>query len=170
MTPQTRSPGMEETRDFSREKGEIVLFMVSDILSGLNIRHVQEISRNPVITRVYRAPEYVRGVINLRGQVVTLVDMRIIFGLEPSLPHRDMRIIVVRWQGEPIGLLVDSVHDIVEVDLAALEPPPSNVRGVTGSLFSCIYKRPSALVALVDLDEALGAHKDSYAIRQKVER
>lgn len=138
-----------------KKSGEMVVFTVGTIICGLCITHVVEICRNFKITTVHRAPAAIRGVIHLRGQVVTVVDMRTIFRA-PQIPvGRESRIIMVKSQNESLGLLVDEVDDIIVVEPQNLQPPPPNVKGVAGSLFTCIYKRPRELVSVLNLEEVL---------------
>ncbi|MDQ7827103.1 MAG: chemotaxis protein CheW [Candidatus Eremiobacteraeota bacterium] len=134
---------------------EAVIFKIGDILCGLDIRHVQEICKNTDITRVYYSPAFISGVINLRGTVVTVINLRHLFKMKENHRSVTSRIIIVDSGGERIGLLVDIVHDIIEIDRSFLEPPPSNIKGVAGSLFTSIYKKPRELVSIMNLEEVL---------------
>jgi len=148
--------GFVMDRDVCDQKSEMMLvFSVGAISCGLCVTNVGEICRNLEITPVFRAPAAVRGVIHLRGQVVTVVDMRTIFNSPRAGIGRESRIIVVKSMDESLGLLVDAVEDIIAVDHKNLKPPPPNVKGVAGSLFTCIYKRPFDLVAVLNLEAAL---------------
>ena len=99
---------------------ELVLFSVGNLLCGLDIRQVQEINNRLEITSVHHAPPYVRGVVNLRGQLITVIDLRRKLGMAALETQVDMRIIVARGQDGTVGLLVDRVADIVEIDGNAL--------------------------------------------------
>lgn len=134
---------------------EIIIFTVGDLLCGLDISHAQEINRNLSITPVPQSPDYVRGVLNLRGQVITVVDLRVKLELDSVDISPDMRIIVVRTGTDGVGLLVDSVDDIVPVRERDLTPPPSNIGGVRGEFFSAVYKMDSNLAAIVDIEHVL---------------
>lgn len=135
---------------------EFVLFNVGDMHCGLETSCVQEIfNKNTEITVVHRAPQYVRGVINLRGDIVTIIDLRLKFGFEPLEIGDATQIVVVRHGDESIGLLVDSVSDVVSADPADIEAPPSNVGGITGAYFDGIYKLETELVVVLDKDELL---------------
>jgi purine-binding chemotaxis protein CheW len=114
---------------------ELIVFQVGDLLCGVEIRHVQEINKHLEITTVYHAPSYVRGVVNLRGHIVTVLDLRETFGLTPQPLHNAMRIVMVNLQGEPVGLLVDGVHDVVRAEGKDIQLPPANVSGVSGRFF-----------------------------------
>lgn len=134
---------------------KLALFHSGELLLGLDIVHVQEINQNFIITVVHRAPDYVRGVINLRGEIVTVIDLRRKFGFAPLAEEEEMQIIIVRQGDENIGLLVDAVSDVVMAGEEDIEPPPSNLAGVTGHFFKGIFKLEHELVAILDIDELL---------------
>jgi len=134
---------------------KLALFESGNLLCGLDIAHVQEINKNIAVTVVHRAPKYVCGVINLRGEIVTVVDLRTKFGFEPLAQDAETQIVIVRQGDENIGLLVDSVNDVVIADEKDIEPPPSNMAGVTGRFFKGIYKLEHGLVAILNIDELL---------------
>lgn len=145
-------PQSHPTNDTIRK---LVLFESGNLLCGLDIAHVQEINKNIAVTIVHRAPESVRGVINLRGEIVTIVDLRTKFGFEPLVQDDETQIVIVRQGDENIGLMVDSVSDVVIADEKNIEQPPSNLAGVTGRFFKGIYKLEHSLVAILNIDELL---------------
>lgn len=134
---------------------ELIIFTVGDLLCGLDIAQAQEINRNLSITPVPQAPKYVRGVLNLRGQVITIIDLRVKLELEPVEISEDKRIIVVRNDADGVGLLVDSVSDIIAVNESDLTIPPSNIGEVRGEFFSAVYKMETHLAAVVDIKKIL---------------
>ena len=140
---------------FDGETRELVLFSSGNLLCGLDIRQVQEINKNLEITRVHHAPPYVRGVLNLRGQLLTVIDLRKKLGLEMVDIDADMRIIVAKGGERIVGMLVDRVADIIEASVDEMEPPPSNIDAVPGSFFSAIYKMEMGLAAVLDLEQVL---------------
>jgi purine-binding chemotaxis protein CheW len=133
----------------------LTLFNVGDILCGVSTSHVRGIIKHFEITDVPGAPEYVRGVLNLRGRIVTIIDLRKKFGLESLAISHKMGIVVVSSEGEDIGLLVDVVEDVVTADSKHLKPPPSNIGEVTGRFFSHILKMKKERIALLNLDQLL---------------
>ena len=137
------------------EDRELVLFRSGDLLCGVDVSRVQEINRNLDITAVHRAPDYVRGVLNLRGQLLTVIDLRRKLGMESASIDPDMRVVVVRRDGAEVGLLVDQIVDIIEAGGSNMEPPPANVAGVAGVFFCAVYKMETALAAVLDLDRVL---------------
>jgi purine-binding chemotaxis protein CheW len=134
---------------------QFATFYVGHMLLGVDIRVVQEINRQSEITQVPHAPDYVRGVINLRGDVATIVDLRAILGLPPSEASRQTRNLIVHHQGEAIGLLVDQISDILTLREDEISPPPTNVDGVDGRLMSGVCTLESEIVVLLDIDEVL---------------
>ena len=119
-------------RSAAKTTTQISTFFVGDILLGLDISHVQEINRHLDVTAVPHSPSFVRGVINLRGEVVTVVDMRTILGLPRGEVTRDCRNVVIHSEGELIGLIVDQIADILTIPIREIDPPPANVDGVEG--------------------------------------
>ena len=134
---------------------QFATFYVGHMLLGVDIRVVQEINRQSEITQVPHAPEYVRGVINLRGEVATVVDLRTILGLPKSDRSQQTRNLIVHHQGEAIGLLVDRISDILTLREDEISPPPTNVDGVDGRLMSGVCTLDSEIVVLLDIDEVL---------------
>lgn len=134
---------------------ELTGFYVGGLLVGVNIMQIQEINRNLELTSVPHAPDFVRGVVNLRGEVVTVVDLRKILGMEPAEITEKSRNVIVTSKDEQIGLLVDRIADVVTVPVAQIAPPPPNVNGVDGSFFKGVYKMESELLIILDIEEAL---------------
>jgi purine-binding chemotaxis protein CheW len=134
---------------------EWIVLEVGNILCGVAITQIQEINKQIEMTPVHHAPTYVRGVINLRGQIVTIIDLRVKFGLQPLELNEERCIVVVRWAGENIGLLADRIQDIIVADVAEILEPPANIGSVTGTFFSGIYPMEHGLVAFLCLSELL---------------
>ncbi len=143
------------------EPRELSVFQIGDLYCGIDIKGIQEINRYQDITPVTNAPSYIKGIINLRGNIITIIDMRAKFGLETTLePHPDARILVVNDGEEQIGLLVDRMVDVVIAEPNDIEPPPSNIQGVAGTYFSNILKQKNRLVAILNTDEILMAEEN----------
>lgn len=146
---------MGQKQEEIAEGRELALFQIKETIYGVNTRDVQEINQNIRITRVHRAPDYVRGVINLRGEIVTVIDLREKFGLPSVAINEDMQVVVVRYKEENIGLLVDSMLDVISVRPQDIMPPPANLDGAIGSYFEGVYQMTEGLVAIVNLNELL---------------
>ena len=128
---------------------DIVTFRVCDMLCGLNIVDVQEIKRIHQITAVHRAPREVRGVVNMRGRIVTIIDVRLKLGFEPA-SRGPALVIIVPHRDELLGLLVDDVDDIVHAEPGAIAPAPENLEGAERELFCGVLKLDQTLVAILD--------------------
>ena len=138
---------------------QLIVFRVGELLLGLEIDRIQEINRQVEITAVPKAPEYVRGVINLRGEVVTVIDPKAILGLPETEVTKSSRNLVIQSDDEMIGLVVDQVADILSVSSAEIASAPANVHGVDGRFFSGVYTSDTDIVVLVNLDELLGGNE-----------
>jgi purine-binding chemotaxis protein CheW len=128
---------------------DIVTFRVCDMLCGLDIVDVQEIKRIHQITAVHRAPPEVRGVVNMRGRIVTIIDVRQKLGF-PAIVTGPALVIIVPHGEELLGLLVDDVDDIVRAEPGAIAPAPENLEGVERELFCGVLKLDQTLVAILD--------------------
>lgn len=152
--------------DVGHDQLQLATFYVADLCLALEIAQIQEIIRNINVTPVPNAPPEVNGVINLRGEVTTVVDLRSVLRL-PTLEMRtDMRTLVVRSQGESIGLIVDRVGDITAVDPQAIMPSPPNVGSVAGQFFRGVCPRESEIIVVLDLEQALStspSHRNQAA-------
>lgn len=147
---------MEQSKDLSSANTkELAIFQVGDMPCGLDTSLVREIIKNTQLTKVHLAPDYVRGVINLRGEIATVIDLRKKFALEPVEDNGNMEIVVVRRGSENIGLLVDRVRDVIWADKNNITPPPSNIGGITGVFFEGIFKMEHELVSILNSEELL---------------
>ncbi len=139
----------------SGDELEFATFYVGNILLGLDIQQIEEINRQLAMTAAPHAPHFVRGVVNLRGEVATVVDLRAILGMPPVEITDQSRNVVVNSRGERIGLLVDRIGDVVRAVTADIEPPPANVSGVDGRFFKGVCKLEKELLVILDVEEAL---------------
>jgi purine-binding chemotaxis protein CheW len=134
---------------------QLVTFTISSEEFGLDILKVQEIIRTMEITRVPRAPAFVEGVINLRGKVIPIVDLRARFGME-SKPHDSQtRIIVVELNAMIVGFVVDSVSEVLRIQSNTVEPPPPIVSGIDSEYISGVGKLDDRLLILIDINKLL---------------
>ena len=134
---------------------EYIVFSVADTFCALNINEVQEIKRFTDITTVHHAPNYVRGVINLRGQIVTVIDLCKKLYYETDKSDTEKRIVIVKHDEEYIGLLVDGIEDVINTEPDEILPPPSNINYPESRFFTGVYKLEDALVAILDKNSIL---------------
>jgi purine-binding chemotaxis protein CheW len=140
---------------------EYVTFYVGDILLGIDITGVDEINQHVEVTPVPHAPQYVCGVLNLRGEVVTVVDLRMILGLPQREIDRTTRTVIVRSKEEQIGLRVDRIADVVKARSDEIDPVPSNFGAVDGRFFKGVYKLETELLLVLNIDAALAGETNS---------
>jgi purine-binding chemotaxis protein CheW len=133
----------------------IVGFQVGRETYGVPITSLHEIVRVPEITAVPDAPEFMEGVINLRGKIVSVIDLRKRFGAREASVHRRNRILVVEHLGRLSGLIVDSASEVLKIPGADVEPPPAVMQetGLTCVTGLCKYK--GRLIMLLDMNKLL---------------
>ena len=131
-------------------------FHVAGQYLGIDVRLVQEIIRSQVLTRVPLAPAVVRGLINLRGQIVTAIDLRRRLDVPERPAGQEPVNVVVRSDDGAVSLLVDEIGDVVTVNGEGFEPPPATLRGPGRELIRGAHKLADRLLLALDLDRVLG--------------
>ncbi len=139
----------------SKKTIELATFYIGDALCGMDILKIQEINKLTQMTKVPQAPDYVLGILNLRGQIVTIIDLGKKLGLGETDVSLDPRNIIVNSAGGHVGLLVMKIGDVVEADLDKLETAPANMRGIQGEFFKGVYKMKANLIGILDIDKVL---------------
>ncbi len=145
----------ETTRTAKTNIIELATFYVGDALCGMDILKIQEINKLTQMTKVPQAPDYVLGILNLRGQIVTIIDLGKKLGLGETDISLDPRNIIVNSTGGHVGLLVRQISDVVEADMNRRERAPANMSGIQGEFFTGVYKTDAHLIGLLDLDKVL---------------
>ena len=136
-------------------------FFLDGLFFGVEVTRVQEVIRQQAMTRVPLAPRTVEGLINLRGQIVTAVDLRRRLELPDRPAEARPMNIVVRHDDGAVAMLVDEIGEVVEVDEAAFERPPETVRGAARQLIPGAYKLSGRLLLILDTDRAVAATADA---------
>ena len=136
-------------------KTQFSTFYVDNLFLGINVQQVQEVIRYQAMTRVLLAPAAIRGLINLRGQIVTAIDMRTCLRLPPRPPQELPMNVVVRDGDNAVSLLVDRIGDVLEVDEELFEAPPSTVRASIRGLITGAYKLSGRLLLVLDTERAI---------------
>ncbi|MNK72860.1 Chemotaxis protein CheW [compost metagenome] len=132
---------------------QLVSFNLDTEEFGVDIGAVQEIVRMPEITKVPRSPDFVEGVVNLRGKIIPVVDLRKRFRLPLGEATKSTRIIIVTIGGKTVGMIVDGVSEVLRLDAASVEPPPEMVTTAIDSAFlKGIAKLEGRLLILLDLE------------------
>lgn len=130
-------------------------FHVDNLYLGIEVQQVQEVIRYQAMTKIPLAPKAIQGLINLRGQIVTAIDLRHCLGLPPRQPGQQPMNVVVRDGENAISLLVDSIGDVVEVEESAFEPPPATARAKVRELIRGAYKQTGHLLLVLDTERAI---------------
>lgn len=136
------------------QKSQFSTFVLDKLLFGVELRQVQEVIRNLEMTRVPLAPDVVSGLINLRGQIVTAIDLRRRLELTPAPEGALPMNVVIRNEDGAVSLLVDEIGDVVEVDEESFEPPPETLRGTVRTMIRGVHKLNNRLMHVLDTEKA----------------
>ncbi|GAB4194810.1 MAG: chemotaxis protein CheW [Phycisphaeraceae bacterium] len=159
MTSQTTTQANEATQQIGQGNGpegellQLVSFEVGEEEYAVPILSVQEINRMMQITRVPQSPEFVEGVINLRGKIIPVIDLRKRFGLTELKESDDVRIIVVEVANRVIGFTVDRVNEVLRINSSIVDPPPSMVCGIDTEYVQGVGKLDDRLLILLNLEK-----------------
>jgi purine-binding chemotaxis protein CheW len=134
---------------------QLCSFSVNGVLFGVDVTHVQEVIRHQDMTPVPLAPSVVSGLINLRGQIVTALDMRARLGLPVRPADQLPTNVVIRHADGVVSLLVDEIGDVVEVDEASFESPPDTLAPASRTLIDGVYKLSPQLLLLLNTERAV---------------
>jgi purine-binding chemotaxis protein CheW len=145
-------------------------FCVDTLLLGVDVQQVQEVIRYQAMTRVPLANKVISGLINLRGQIVTAIDLREQLGLPPRSPERNPMNVVVRDGEEVVSLLVDEIGDVIEVTADSFESPPATARASLRDLITGAYKLPDRLLLVLDTGRALAESDACSAVEARLAR
>ena len=148
----THSVQQDELFEGSGEVLQLVSFQLGPEEYAIDILGVQEIIRMVDITHVPNAPHYVEGVVNLRGKVIPIINLRTRLGLSSAEPTKDTRIIVVEVSHLILGFIVDSVEEVLRLPVEFIEPPPSTGRGGTNEFHKGVGRVEGRLLILLDLE------------------
>jgi purine-binding chemotaxis protein CheW len=154
---------MAEPKILTKNIIELATFYVGNALCGMDILKVQEINKLMEMTKVPQAPDYMLGILNLRGQIVTIIDLGQKLGLGAAELSGDSRNIIINAPGEHVGLLVSRISDVVMADPEKIEPAPANMNGIQGSFFTGVYKTETKLIGILDVREVLRIESDNLS-------
>jgi len=145
----------------SAEITQIVSFRLANEEYGVDIMRVQEIILPGEITQMPEVPDFIRGLINLRGHVIPIVDLRKRFGLPTNQQDEHTRIIVVNVGTKTIGMVVDAVNEVLRINEEQIEPPPSSVVGIDHAYIESLVKFEDKLLILLNMDNLLSSEEVS---------
>lgn len=133
----------------------LATFFVRDTLCALDATGVQEVIRLGPVTLVRYAPEEVLGIVNLRGKIVTIIDLGLRLGFPKAAAGRDSRIFIIEDRNEFIGLLVDRVDEVLEVESGHWQPAPANVNRGQAKYFKGVCRAAGRVITLLDAGQIL---------------
>ncbi|HHW40223.1 MAG TPA: purine-binding chemotaxis protein CheW [Syntrophomonadaceae bacterium] len=142
--------GVKETAEV-----QLVVFRLGAEEYGVPITQVQEINHLSTPTRIPRSPAFVEGVINLRGKVIPVIDLKKRFELERTEYTEDARIVVVEISGHTVGVIVDEVSEVLRLPTSSIDPPPAIIAGITAEYLRGVGKLQDRLLILLDLEKIL---------------
>ncbi len=146
---------MAEPKNLTKNIVELATFYVGNALCGMDILKIQEINKLMEMTKVPQAPDYMLGILNLRGQIVTIIDLGQKLGLGTAKLSNESRNIIINTPGEHVGLMVSRISDVVMADPDKIEPAPANMNGIQGAFFTGVYKTENKLIGILDVKEVL---------------
>ncbi|MDS1029502.1 chemotaxis protein CheW [Bacillota bacterium LX-D] len=156
---------MEEKEKQMNAEEQLVVFNLAGETYGIDISLVHEIIRMQTITKVPKTPHFVEGVINLRGRIVPVIDLHQRFGLPGTEQTQESRIIVVEVAGVTVGMIVDSVSEVLRLPVANIEPPPPAISGgIDSAYLRGVGKWREQLIILLELSKVL--YKDQKEMQQ----
>lgn len=134
---------------------QLVTFKLEEETYGVNVMQVQEVLRVTEIAPVPGAPYFVLGIINLRGNVVTVIDTRSRFGLSTTDLTDNSRIVIIEGEGQVVGILVDSVAEVVELRESQIDTAPNVGNEETARYIQGVFTREGSLLIVVDINKLL---------------
>jgi purine-binding chemotaxis protein CheW len=140
---------------------QLISFTVGAEEYGLELLRVKEVIRMRQITWLPKAPSCVKGIINLRGDVIPIVDLRDRFGLQEQEHTPRTRVIVVEVEGRPVGMVVDAASQVVRMPADQFDPPPTVMGEVSRDFITAVGKMGDKLIIMIDVDRVLSAEEMS---------
>jgi purine-binding chemotaxis protein CheW len=140
---------------YSSEDQQFLTFNLADEYYGVDILKVQEIKGYTTVTRIPNTPDYLKGVLNLRGTIVPIVDLRMKFGMGTTDPTPFTVIVVVNVRNRIMGFMVDAVSDVLDLNAKNIQPPPELGSAVDITFVAGIGNSNDRLVTLLDIDRVL---------------
>lgn len=138
-----------------QSSGRFSTFYVADLFFGIDVLRVQEVLRYQPMTRVPKAPEVIEGLMNLRGQIVTAIDMRRLLHLPERADGAQPMNVVIRMDAGAVSLLVDEIGDVLELEDAAFELPPANLDASARKLIRGVFKLEERLLLVLDPEQTI---------------
>lgn len=145
---------MAEVSEINKEM-KVIIFQLMDKEYAVGVDVVESIEKLMSITRVPKTPSYIKGVINLRGVVTPIVDLRERFGMEVKPLDDSSRIIIVSLEEFEVGLIVDAANDVIDIPTSSIEPQPEVVGSIESEFISGVAKVGKRLLVMLNLEKVL---------------
>ncbi len=139
----------------SEDQLQLVSFRIGQEEFGVNISSVREITKVTKITKIPNAPPYVDGIVNLRGKIIPLIELRTKLDLPKKEHDKDTRIIILENNGKNTGFIVDSVNKVLRIDRSSLEDPSLLETGLGDELITSVAKLEDRIIILLDLTKSV---------------
>jgi purine-binding chemotaxis protein CheW len=156
---------MEHEKSSTIQEVQAVVFLLNNSYYGVPILQVQEIVKMTEITKLPETPDFVEGVVNLRGQIVPILDLRKRFSLPKVAVNENWRILILKAEGIHFGVMVDQISQVEKVPASLIEVPPKVVSGVKGDFIRGIAKMKDRLLILLDIEKIL-SHREIEALQE----
>ena len=143
----------EKAKTEQQELLQLVSFKIGEEEFGVDINIVQEINRMLQITKVPNTPDFIEGVVNLRGRIIPVIDLRVKLGLIKLEHGKNTRIVVIELKEQTIGFIVDEVNEVLRIPKSITETPPELIGGVNNEFITAIGKLEDRLLILLDLEK-----------------
>jgi purine-binding chemotaxis protein CheW len=156
--------GQQGRRGRTADSIQLVSFRLAEEEYGIEITKVQEIILLGEITRVPRTPDYIEGLINLRSEVIPVVNLRRRFGLPSQEPTDETRVMVINVREKTLGMIVDAVNEVLRVPHAQIVPPPAAVTASGHEYLTGLVKFDERLLILLDIDRVLESEEEDAAM------
>lgn len=145
----------DPSSDGSGRHRTLCTFRLADLHLGVDVTRVQEVIRRQDVTHIPLVPPVLCGLINLRGEIVTAIDLRRRMALAPAAADATSMNVIIRTKEGPVSLVVDEIDDVIDVDQEAFEPPPPTLHGARRSLVTGVFKLEHDLLLVLDLERVL---------------
>lgn len=151
--------GMKDGQHLKKDFLHVVSFRLGREEYAIEITKVKEIILLEGITHIPQVPEFIEGIINLRGNVIPVIDLRKRFGLAVTERNDQTRVMVTRMEGRIIGLIVDSVSQVMKIPKSNIQPPPETIASMAGEYLLGVGKLEDRMIILLDIEKILRANE-----------
>lgn len=139
------------------KKIEYLTFNINKTIFGMDILDIQEATKVSNITTTPKASDFVEGIINLRGNIVTIVNTGVKLGLKPVERQKENHVLIIKADDEHVGLMIDGISTVIQSNTSDIEPAPSNMNEVQMDFFDGVLKTKDQLIGILRIEEVLAA-------------